>query len=103
VPLPLAQLLVVARPHVLVPIAVLVLLAMVGDDPRPALAATVYAAVLAAGLVQTLAFASTFQNFPLAQWAATTAVSLVALAATLAATAHSVSRAAAVTGKAHDR
>jgi hypothetical protein len=44
--------LVVAQPHLVVPAAVLVLLAVVGLDPRPALAAAVYAAAEIAGRAQ---------------------------------------------------
>jgi hypothetical protein len=47
-------LLIVAPLQLLVPVAVLLLLAVVGVDPRPALAATVYAGADAVGLTQTL-------------------------------------------------
>jgi len=83
--------LIVAQPELLVPAAILLLLALLGLDPRPALAATVFAAAYAAGQVQTLAITHG-PGFPAALYAQETLVSLATAALALAVTVLSARR-----------
>jgi len=87
----LSRVVVVAQPELLVAAAVLLLLALLGLDPRPALAATVFAAADAAGQVQTLAVAHG-PGFEAAVFAQATLISLATAALALAVTVLSARR-----------
>jgi hypothetical protein len=82
----LLRVLVTAPPQLVVPAAVLLLLAVVGRDPRPALAATVWVTADVAGRAQTLAALTIVPGFPLAQVELETLVSLLVAGAALGVT-----------------
>jgi len=82
----LVRLLVVTQPQLSVPVAVLLVAAVVGLDPRPALAATVTVAAEAATRLQTLVAFSSYLGFPPVQYEPGTVLSLALAAAALAIT-----------------
>jgi len=90
-PLPLA----VAPPQLLLPVAVLLLLAVVGADPRPALAATVYVLANVVGIAQ-LGFSIRLAGYQAIQYELLLLVGAGAAAVALAVTALSARRLAAL-------
>jgi len=88
----LVRLLVVTQPQLSVPVAVLLVAAVAGLDPRPALAATVAVAADAATHLQTLVAFSSYLELPPVQYELGTVVSLVLAGAALAITVVSARR-----------
>jgi hypothetical protein len=82
----LVRVLVTVPPQLVVPAAALLLLAVVGLDARPALAATVWVTADVAGRAQTLVELTSVPGFPLAQVELETLVSLLVAGAALGVT-----------------
>jgi hypothetical protein len=92
-PAPLA--LTVASPQLLLPVAVLLVLAVIGADPRPALAATVYVLANVAGIAQ-LGFSIPLAGFQGVEYELTLLVSTGMAAVALSVTVLSARRLAAL-------
>jgi hypothetical protein len=82
----LVRLLAVTQPQLTVPVAVLLVAAVVGLDPRPALAATITVAAEAGARLPTLVAFSSYLRFPPLPYELGTVVSLALAAAALAIT-----------------